>query len=148
MESIFDKFNQQVELMASAVAEASSPEEAEKIQFEFDAKIDAAEKELQDAIEQQFKEEQEAIQAEEKAFLDEIKTQEEEDKKKQEEEDKMDEEDEEDEQEEDIEEIRKMLIKNYTKPQHSEVLKGAGIEYSSRDSEAILVDLRIKHKLY
>ena len=64
MEEIIDKFNELVQEMANAVAEAKTQDEADKIQEEYDSRIDKAEVETEAALEEFFKKEQESLEKE------------------------------------------------------------------------------------
>lgn len=73
MEDIINKFNELLQEMANAVAEAKDEKEAEKLQADWDAKIDIADKEMQKELEAFIKAQDEALFAEQKAAEDEIK---------------------------------------------------------------------------
>lgn len=72
MEQIFDKFNNLVNEMADAVALAKTLEEANKIQAEYDIKIEAAEKVLESELEAFNKEQEEILLKEHKASEQEL----------------------------------------------------------------------------
>ena len=59
-----DKFNEILEEMASAIAEATNQEEADEISAEFDIKIEIAEKKLEEAFEKQIQEENDQLEKE------------------------------------------------------------------------------------
>lgn len=67
MEELIEKFNELVNEMANAVAGASTLEEAEKIQSEYDIKIDEAEKQLDSDIEVFLEKQNKELEAEQKA---------------------------------------------------------------------------------
>jgi predicted phage gp36 major capsid-like protein len=73
MEEILDKFNELVQQMANAVAEAKDEKEAEKLQDKWDKDIEKAEAEMQEQLEEFIKAQDDALLAEQKASEEEIK---------------------------------------------------------------------------
>lgn len=66
MEEIINKFNEIIQQADNAVAEAKSPEEAEKLQSQWDKKIDVAEAQMQKDLEAFIKAEDDALLTEQK----------------------------------------------------------------------------------